>query len=246
MLTNKYNPVLSLQAMTESLNVLYSNKPQYQAGDKITRNVGGTIWKGAVLAVNVNLLHVQWEESKTQQWVQDDLVEKELTGLSEMISSKLAVTSCRVEFDIGEFCVAKYTCPAGSISWYRALVLEVYRKGSTRKVYKYVVLFVDYGNVDSIDVQHVRPLPDKFSKLPAQSIPCYLPEIQALSPEDTKTVVEEDEEGEFESDSDEEDDSPITRCQYSRAAREAFSNLILNVSGQYSNDPSVASKFCLQ
>ena len=212
--------------MTSSLNLLYSNKPTYQSGDKITRNIGGNIRKGTVLEVNVNLLHIQWEVNKN--WVQDDLVEKEVSGLSEMISSKLAVSSCKVEFDKGDFCVAKYTCPEGSVSWYRALVLENFKKSSTRKVYKYMVLFIDYGNVEEVVVLNVRPLPAKFSRLPAQSIPCYLPEIQALPPDD-KTTVGEEEEDEFETDSDDEDDdSPITRCQYSRLARTAFSDLILN------------------
>ena len=218
---------IPLQAITASLNQLFSNKAQFQPGDKVSQNVGGNVRKGEVLKVNLNLLQIRWEGADTEHWVQDDLVEKSQTGLSEMISSKLAVNSCKIEFDKGEFCVARYTCPAGSVSWYRAIVLETFRKGSTKKVYKYTVLFVDYGNVETVDVQYVRPLPAKFSKLPAQSIPCSLPEIQALSPDDNRTITEDDDdEGTFESDS--EDDSPITRCSYSHSARQAFTDLILN------------------
>ncbi|KAL5260373.1 hypothetical protein ACHWQZ_G010483 [Mnemiopsis leidyi] len=216
-----------LNAMTASLTQLYSKKSQFTPGDKVSQNEGGNIREGVVLKVNLNLLQIRWEGSASELWVQSDLVEKIPSRLSKMISNKLAVNSCKIEFEKGEFCVALYTCPAGSVSWYRAIVLDTHRKGSTKKVYKYTVLFVDYGNVEVVNVQHVRPLPTKFSKLPAQSIPCSLPEVQALSPDEVKTITEdEDDEGTFESDS--EDDSPITRCSYSREAREAFSNLILN------------------
>ena len=148
--------------------------------------------------------------------------------LFQVISKKLTDTPCRVELDKGEFCTARFTwsanTPLETVSWYRAMILEVIRKrGGARKqgkVIKYLVQFVDYGNVAEVDVKYVRPLPAKFQLLPAQSIPCFLPELEPMS----QDVVSGNDANLC--DVDEEDDDTPYRGQYSREAAEAFKDLV--------------------
>ena len=147
-----------------------------------------------------------------------------------MISNKLSEVPCKIEFSIGEFCAARYTweacTPHEAVSWYRAMVLQVIRKKKAGKVIKYLVQFLDYGNVEEVDVKFIRPLPAKFQLLPAQAIPCFLPEIEPkeggndviTSPADDVNVL----------DIDEDDDDTPYRGQYSPEAARAFVDLVFN------------------
>ena len=202
------------QALNEGLSLLFSPpKIAWNIGDSAVK--ASTSHKGEVLAINQNLLQIRWEGGEVK-WEPAGSLEKK--SLSQMISSKLAVTSCSVELAVGEFCAACYNFKDAK-SWYRAVVVNAMRR--KKKVFKYMVLFVDYGNVEECDVKAVRPLPTQFLQLPAQAIPCYLPEIQA-KPADTSIVVSSD----FEEYEDVEDDSPF-RGQYTREAATAFRNLVL-------------------
>ena len=52
-------------------------------GDKVTRKVGGEVWSGEVVTVNMNLLEIEWEGSSNRQWVNEDLVDTE-TSVSQV------------------------------------------------------------------------------------------------------------------------------------------------------------------
>ena len=65
---------------------------------------------------------------------------------------------------VGEFCAAKFTLDDG---WYRAKVLEV--QGD------YVsVLYIDYGNSETLSLSRLKVLNSKFHSLPSQAIDCLL------------------------------------------------------------------------
>ena len=66
-------------------------------------------------------------------------------------------------------------------------------------MYKYDVYFVDYGNVEGVEVRNIRPLPPLYQGLPCQAIPCKVSEIAAR-------VVRTDMDGEEEEDEDLEED----------------------------------------
>uniref|UniRef100_A0A663MQ48 Tudor domain containing 1 n=1 Tax=Athene cunicularia TaxID=194338 RepID=A0A663MQ48_ATHCN len=65
---------------------------------------------------------------------------------------------------LGEACCARFS---GDGHWYRALVLQIYQS-----VVK--VLYVDYGNTETLPLSEVLPITDSYLKLPFQTIMCSL------------------------------------------------------------------------
>ena len=63
---------------------------------------------------------------------------------------------------VGEFCAAKFTLDDG---WYRAKVLEV--QGSNVSV-----LYIDYGNSETLSLSRLKALNSKFHSFPSQAIDC--------------------------------------------------------------------------
>ena len=68
------------------------------------------------------------------------------------------------EPSVGEFCAAKFSLDDG---WYRAKVLEV--KGNSVSV-----LYIDYGNSETLSLSRLKVLNSKFQNLPSQAIECSL------------------------------------------------------------------------
>ncbi|XP_070552424.1 uncharacterized protein [Ptychodera flava] len=68
------------------------------------------------------------------------------------------------DYTLGSQCVAQYCVDS---SWYRATVI-----GRTPTNLK--VLFVDYGNTESVPVNKVKEMEEKFMKLPIQAFQCCL------------------------------------------------------------------------
>ena len=79
---------------------------------------------------------------------------EELSGQQEQMSKP----------SVGEFCAAKFTLDDG---WYRAKVLEV--QGSNVSV-----LYIDYGNSETLSLSRLKVLNSKFHSLPSQAIDCSL------------------------------------------------------------------------
>jgi hypothetical protein len=67
----------------------------------------------------------------------------------------------------GMLCVAKFS---ETDSWYRAQVLSM-------KDNKYEAFFVDYGDKESVPLDCLRTLPEKYAKLPLQAIECCLVKV---------------------------------------------------------------------
>ena len=65
---------------------------------------------------------------------------------------------------VGEFCAAKFTLDDG---WYRGKVLDV--QGDSISV-----LYIDYGNSETLSLSRLKALNSKFHSLPSQAIDCTL------------------------------------------------------------------------
>lgn len=84
----------------------------------------------------------------------------------------------KLSFDVlppvGCICVALYTLDG---CWYRVRVMKHLGQG------KCLVLYVDYGNDDEVDVCHLRRITSEFLKIPFQSLLCALCDVQSPSPD---------------------------------------------------------------
>nr|XP_014348096.1 PREDICTED: tudor domain-containing protein 1 isoform X6 [Latimeria chalumnae] len=79
----------------------------------------------------------------------------------------------------GEPCCAFFTSDG---NWYRAMVKESFH--GTVMVY-----FVDYGNVEEITVEKLRPIHPQFLKLPVQAIKCSLAGVKPFNKEWTTEAM---------------------------------------------------------
>ncbi|XP_074015034.1 tudor domain-containing protein 1 [Numenius arquata] len=66
-------------------------------------------------------------------------------------------------------------------NWYRALVQNVTSDGTVK------VFFVDYGNVEEVPLDKIRPISSSFLKLPFQGIKCWL---SGIKPGNSKWIPE--------------------------------------------------------
>uniref|UniRef100_A0A8C3PH90 Tudor domain containing 1 n=1 Tax=Calidris pygmaea TaxID=425635 RepID=A0A8C3PH90_9CHAR len=66
-------------------------------------------------------------------------------------------------------------------NWYRALVQNVTSDGTVK------VFFVDYGNVEEVPLDKIRPISSSFLKLPFQGIKCWL---SGIKPGSSKWIPE--------------------------------------------------------
>jgi hypothetical protein len=99
-------------------------------------------------------------------YCQDQSCTSHLEKLASQLSRHCARLPSHGNPTIGEMCVAKFSQDG---AWYRALVERVDTPGGTAKV-----LFVDYGNTDTVPLSDLRKLALEFSYLPQQAIPCML------------------------------------------------------------------------
>ncbi|KAL9959501.1 hypothetical protein ACROYT_G032828 [Oculina patagonica] len=81
---------------------------------------------------------------------------------------------------VGDFCCAKFT---QDDTWYRVLVTAVEEsdKGPTVEV-----LCVDDGNREKVGLARLRPLEEKFLKLPCQALCCALSGVRPVNPPQNK------------------------------------------------------------
>ena len=80
---------------------------------------------------------------------------------------------------IGSYCVAPYS----DGSWYRGRVTAVMAKGVS-------VHYIDYGNIDQVEVEKLRDLAPQFCGMPAQALKCQLSNVSPASNQWSGDAVE--------------------------------------------------------
>ena len=76
---------------------------------------------------------------------------------------------------VGEFCCAKFSVDG---NWYRGLVLQVRCAGdSGEKAITVEVFYIDFGNIEQVDVGDLRELLPQFISMPAQVVRCSLADV---------------------------------------------------------------------
>ena len=82
-----------------------------------------------------------------------------------MAELELSVPDQVTSPDPGSYCVARYY---EDEAWYRAKVLETHENNTV------TIQFVDYGNIETVNISEVTPLKVELASLPAQAIKCSL------------------------------------------------------------------------
>ena len=96
-----------------------------------------------------------------------------LAALSVMLNSHCSTAdNSPYKPEIGELCCARFTDDG---MWYRAVVEQ---KLSDSRM---LVMFVDYGNRDSVPIDSIRRIPTAFTRFPLQARQCFLAGIQPQS-----------------------------------------------------------------
>jgi hypothetical protein len=77
---------------------------------------------------------------------------------------------------VGGFCCAKFSVDG---NWYRGLVLQVRCAGgdSDEKGATVEVFYIDFGNIEQVDVEDLRELLPQYMTLPAQVVRCLLADV---------------------------------------------------------------------
>jgi len=117
------------------------------------------------------------------------VVGSEVEALEELVHG-LQVTA-KDDDDAGGFVADAFNPRVGDIvrarftednTWYRAKILE--KQGEHARDSKYRVLYVDYGNSETVPFAQLRPLPPSFASLPAQAQEVTLAFLKTLPVEE--------------------------------------------------------------
>ncbi|XP_078499993.1 tudor domain-containing protein 1 isoform X2 [Lissotriton helveticus] len=103
--------------------------------------------------------------------------EEDLCTLNKM--NKMLADHCQtVSNSIANLAKDDVCCAffSGDAHWYRGLVKEVNQDYKKAKVQ-----FVDYGNVETVDMDKMRTILPKFLKLPFQGIRCWLSDVKPVN-----------------------------------------------------------------
>ena len=73
---------------------------------------------------------------------------------------------------VGDFCCAKFSADGG---WYRGLVLRSGDLGE--KDMKVEVFYIDFGNIEQVNIGDLRELLPQFMVVPAQIVRCSLADV---------------------------------------------------------------------
>ena len=96
-----------------------------------------------------------------------------LVALSVMLNTHCStVDNSPYKPELGELCCARFT---GDGMWYRAVVEQQLSDS------RMLVMFVDYGNHDSVAVDSIRRITTAFTRFPLQARQCFLTGIQRQS-----------------------------------------------------------------
>ncbi|XP_064610797.1 putative ATP-dependent RNA helicase TDRD12 [Liolophura sinensis] len=93
---------------------------------------------------------------------------EELMSRMNKDSSQQKVVLDEKKIKAGTLCLANFYIDD---NWYRAKIVSV---GNDDKV---DVLFVDYGDTETMSVQDIREIPEKYLRLPFQAMECGLPDV---------------------------------------------------------------------
>ena len=115
-------------------------------------------------------VYVVFYESPLNFWIQ--LVEREsvLNELQESIGSEITDSSESVaRIALGTVCIAKFRDAESDFeTYYRAVVTNILPDK------RCTVLYVDYGNSETLSLNEVKVMPSRFRQLPSQAIQCCL------------------------------------------------------------------------
>lgn len=103
----------------------------------------------------------------------DKIFNKMMCSMNEMVKP-----DSRYEPQEGEFVAAVYSAD-GNALWYRG---EVKVKVSENS---YMILFIDYGNMDCVQGEAIAPLARQFQELPAKAVRCQLAGSELMTESET-------------------------------------------------------------
>ena len=98
-----------------------------------------------------------------------------LNELRELLISFTDLESqdfCNFSPRVGDFCCAKFSADGG---WYRSLVLRSGDLGE--KDMKFEVFYIDFGNIEQVNIGDLRELLPQFMVVPAQIVRCSLADV---------------------------------------------------------------------
>ena len=104
-------------------------------------------------------------ELPTLFWCQLVNQNEDLEELMALIADFYTDNTLEVGLEVESYCVAQYS---RNHAWYRAKILEVKPPDEVQ------VLFIDYGNQETLSSNNVLGLERQFAHLPAQAFPCSL------------------------------------------------------------------------
>ena len=103
--------------------------------------------------------------SPTEFYVQLSSECDRLESLMALVADYYNGNQPSAPLEVGRYCVAQYT---GNNAWYRAKIVQIKSEEAV------TVLFVDYGNCESISSNQILALKEEFSLLPAQAACCSI------------------------------------------------------------------------
>ncbi len=116
-------------------------------------------------------VYVSFSESPSKFWCQASLAEDQLAEFSGAISEDYAKLGEGVLMlrspSAGDVCCALYS---EDENWYRAQIMQVQNNSAQ-------VLFIDYGNTETVPLASLRKLKEEYTKLPCQAMHCSLAHI---------------------------------------------------------------------
>ncbi|CAF1633629.1 unnamed protein product [Adineta ricciae] len=156
--------------------------PRDKVKVKLQRIPPDTVWKQAKIDVidSLSAFYVENHDPRVRE-VFDDMLEN-LHEYYDTLEQTNSLTPL-VNVSIGDFGVAKYS---EDNRWYRARLLMCEENDQIR------IVFIDFGNIETKDIQEFYPLDKLFTELPAQAIACTLSRAFPRSPTEYENVWSQD------------------------------------------------------
>ena len=110
-------------------------------------------------------------KSPSQFYLQLVSQESDLSDLAEEVNEfynrNLDVVKPLTDAKVNKPCVAQYTDEDGNAAWYRAKIVEIQDDIAT-------VVFVDYGNSESVHVSELKEVTDKYLEIKPYAVYCQM------------------------------------------------------------------------
>ncbi|CAF3518390.1 unnamed protein product [Rotaria socialis] len=171
-----------IAASTSHMTSNYPQPPRGKVQVKLQRIPPGTKWPQAKIDVvdSLSAFYVENCDPKVRE-----SFERMLENLHDYYSS-LEQSNKLMPLEnigIGDFGVAKYN---EDDHWYRARVLHCEENDNIR------IVFIDFGNIEKINIHDFFPLDKLYTDLPAQAIACTLSEAYPRTPNDNDSIWPQD------------------------------------------------------